>query len=226
MSLPIVQVQSVGKHYGQNAEKVLALKGVSITIADGSFSSIIGASGCGKTTLLNLVGCLDRPDGGHISVCGTDVLRLDDEQLTKFRRQKIGFVFQNFNLIPVLTSFENVEYALIALSMPKDERRERVHKVLEGVGLANKANAYPNELSGGQKQRVAIARALVKEPAIVLADEPTANLDSATAKEIVSLMRKMQEEKSTTFILATHDRALIESSDQSYLMRDGAISGM
>nr|WP_166930132.1 ABC transporter ATP-binding protein [Rhizomicrobium electricum] len=187
------------------------------------FAMIVGPSGSGKTTLLNLIGCIDKPSTGTIEVAGEAVGRLSDNKITDFRAKNIAFIFQNFSLYPVLSAYENVEYPLLLIGMPAKERRERTMGLLEAVGLADQAKQRPNQLSGGQKQRVAIARALVKHPEIVLADEPTANLDSQTGAQIIELMRKMQHEQEVSFIFASHDPQLISHAEETYIIRDGKL---
>jgi putative ABC transport system ATP-binding protein len=184
---------------------------------------LIGASGSGKTTLLNLIGCIDAPTRGMVEVCSQNIAELDDNETSEFRARNIGFIFQNFSLVPVLSAYENVEYPLLLIGTPAAERRERTLAMLQAVGLADQAKQRPNELSGGQKQRVAIARALVKGPQVVLADEPTANLDTATGASIIELMRRVQAQSRTTFIFATHDPQLISHADELFLIRDGRI---
>ena len=219
----VVRLNAVGKTYQSGAIAVQALKAITLDIPADRFSVVIGASGSGKTTLLNLIGCIDRPNGGAIEVCGQDVAALGDNALTDFRAHNIGFIFQNFSLVPVLSAYENVEYPLLLVGMHLAERRRRTLAMLEAVGLASQANQRPNELSGGQKQRVAIARSLVKGPQIVLADEPTANLDSATGASIIELMRRVQNESHTSFIFATHDPQLMAHADEIFLIRDGEL---
>ena len=218
-----VRLHKVAKTYSAGATEVAALKDINLEIPFHRFSTVIGASGSGKTTLLNLVGCIDKPSGGSVEVCGEDVAALGDNAVADFRARNIGFIFQNFSLVPVLSAYENVEYPLLLVGMPAAERRERTAAMLDAVGLGAQARQLPNELSGGQKQRVAIARALVKGPQIVLADEPTANLDSATGASIIALMRKVQEESRTTFIFASHDPQLISNADEIFAIRDGQI---
>jgi putative ABC transport system ATP-binding protein len=218
-----VRLEQVAKRYSVGATEVAALKRISLTIPFHRFSTLIGASGSGKTTLLNLIGCIDRPSGGRVEVCGEDVAALGDDAVADFRARNIGFIFQNFSLVPVLSAYENVEYPLLLVGMPAAERQERTAAMLDAVGLTAQARQFPNELSGGQKQRVAIARALVKGPQVVLADEPTANLDSATGASIIALMRKVQEESRTTFIFASHDPQLISHADEIFAIRDGQI---
>jgi putative ABC transport system ATP-binding protein len=218
-----VRLSRVGKKYRVGATEVQALDDLSLVLPANRFSIVIGASGSGKTTLLNLIGCIDTPTDGSVEVCGEDVAQLTDDSLSDFRARNIGFIFQNFSLVPVLTAYENVEYPLMLVGMPPAERRFRTLAMLEAVGLAEHGRRFPNELSGGQKQRVAIARALVKRPALVLADEPTANLDSATGAAIIQLMRQVQAELRTTFVFASHDAQLISHADEIFAIRDGRL---
>ena len=203
--------------------EVPALKNVSLTIPTKRFSMVLGPSGSGKSTLLNLVGCLDRPSNGKISVCGQQMAKLTDDEISEFRAKNIGFIFQSYNLIPVLSAYENIEYPLVLLGLPIAERTARVEKMLESVGLTQYAHHRPNQLSGGQKQRVAIARALVKGPNLVLADEPTANLDSKTGAAIIELMYKVQEEFGATFVFSTHDPQLISHAQDAFFIKDGEL---
>ncbi|MGN6147544.1 MAG: ABC transporter ATP-binding protein [Rhizomicrobium sp.] len=220
---PIVQLRNVTKNYKAGRIEVPALRGVTLSIAPQRFTMLVAPSGSGKSTLLNLIGCIDKPSSGVVEVVGQTVARLGDDALSDFRARKIGFIFQSFSLLPVLSALENVEYPLLLNGMPAPMRRRRTLAMLDAVGLADQRNRRPNEMSGGQKQRVAIARALVKHPEIVLADEPTANLDSETGAEIVALMRRMQSEARTTFIFATHDPHLISQADTIVAMRDGEL---
>jgi putative ABC transport system ATP-binding protein len=220
---PVVRLDHVARVYHAGSISIPAVRDISLEIHPRVFSMIVGPSGSGKTTLLNMIGCIDIPDSGQIEVRGENVLRLSDNALADFRARNIGYVFQSFNLIPVLSAFENVEYPLLLLNVPPAERRQRTLAMLEAVGLETQAKQRPNELSGGQKQRVAIARALVKEPAVVLADEPTANLDSATGTAIITLMRQMQESFHTSFIFSTHDPRLMAEADQTFSIRDGML---
>jgi len=220
---PVVRLSHVAKTYKAGPIEVAALKGVSLEIPSHRFSMVVGPSGSGKTTLLNLIGCIDTPSNGTAEVCQQNIGELTDNAVSDFRARNIGFIFQNFSLVPVLSAYENVEYPLLLVGMPPAERRERTLAMLNGVGLAAQAQQRPNELSGGQKQRVAIARALVKGPQLVLADEPTANLDSATGASIVELMRRVQAESRTTFIFATHDPQLISHADEIFVIRDGEL---
>ncbi len=220
---PVVRLTHVEKTYKAEAIEVAALRGIDLEISPNRFSMLIGASGSGKTTLLNLIGCIDTPTRGTVEVAGQQIGTLSDDALAEFRARNIGFIFQNFSLVPVLSAYENVEYPLLLVGMPAAERRDRTLAMLEAVGLAKQAKQRPNELSGGQRQRVAIARALVKGPQIVLADEPTANLDSATGAAIIDLMRRVQAESNTTFIFATHDPHLMSHADQIVTIRDGML---
>lgn len=220
---PVVRLTDVVKTYADGGLGVTAIAGMSLAIPRQRFAMIVGPSGSGKTTLLNLIGCIDKPTSGRIEVCGEAVARLSDNRLTDFRARAIAFVFQNFNLYPVLTAYENVEYPLLLVNCPARTRRARVMGMLEAVGLADRAGARPNQLSGGQKQRVAIARALVKHPELVLADEPTANLDSRTGAQIIELMRKMQAEQKVSFVFSSHDPQLIAHAEETYTIRDGLL---
>ena len=222
-SAAVVRLQRVAKTYRSGALEVPALRGISLEIPSHRFSVVVGASGSGKTTLLNIIGCIDAPSSGAIEVCGADIAALSDDAVSDFRARNIGFIFQTFSLVPVLSAYENVEYPLLLVGMPQAERRRRTLAMLEAVGLAGQARQRPNELSGGQRQRVAIARALVKEPQVVLADEPTANLDSATGASIIELMRRVQVQSRTTFIFATHDPQLMSHADETFVIRDGQL---
>lgn len=223
MEAPLVRFRDVVKTYSGEGLDVTAVNGISLTIAPRRFAMIVGPSGSGKTTLLNLIGCIDAASAGTVEVCGQDVARLPDGTLTDFRARKIGFVFQNFNLFPVLSAYENVEYPLLLLGVPAGERRRRTLAMLESVGLADQRRHRPNQLSGGQKQRVAIARALVKDPELVLADEPTANLDSRTGAAIIALMRRIQQERAASFVFSTHDPQLISHAEDIIALRDGRV---
>jgi len=225
LAAPAVAFDKVGKVYDDDGLRVIALENISFEILPKRFAMIVGPSGSGKTTLLNLVGCIDAPSSGRLEVCGQDIGAMNDRELTDFRSKNIAFVFQNFNLLPVLTAYENVEYPLLLLGAPAAERREKTLAMLEAVGLVDKREHRPNQLSGGQKQRVAIARALVKGPALVLADEPTANLDSHTGAEIIALMRQVQDRHGASFVFSTHDPQLISHADETVVIRDGHLEG-
>ncbi len=219
----IVEALGVHKDFPMGLGIVTALKDVTLRIRRGAFTVIAGPSGSGKSTLLNLLGCLDRPNSGTIRIAGRDVMALSDAMLSGFRAKRLGFVFQNFNLISVLNAFENVEYPLRLNHVPRSEARERAMAMLAAVGIADRAGHRPAELSGGQRQRVAIARALVTRPDVVLADEPTANLDSRTGEQIVDLMREMQQESRTAFVIATHDPMVSTHAGEFHTMHDGQL---
>lgn len=221
----LVVAEQIQKDYQIGELTLRALSGVSFEIKPASFVSFVGPSGSGKTTLLNLIGCLDKPTEGKLTVADTDVLSLDRKQGAAFRGHNIGFIFQDFNLLSVLTVYENIEYPLLMVqNIPPAEREERVMRLLDAVGMADQENKYPDQISGGQKQRVAVARALVTNPKLVLADEPTANLDSKTAYMIIELMKKMRDEFRTTFIFSTHDQKIVGEAEVIYTLEDGKIS--
>lgn len=222
---PVV-LKGVSRIYRLDAVDVPALTDINLVILPNRFTVISGPSGSGKTTLLNLIGCIDRPDQGTIMVGGKAVQTMEDDELSDFRARQLGFIFQNFNLLPVLTAFENVEYPLVLAGMPPDKRRDRVEKLLDAVGLSDRANNRPGQLSGGQRQRVAIARALARKPQLVLADEPTANLDSKTGIEIIELMRDMQQRHHVSFIFSSHDPKILEAADDAVHIHDGRITSI
>jgi len=222
-SFCMIRVDKVTKEYRTDHTAVRALRGVSLEIRAGEFMAIAGPSGSGKTTLLNLIGCLDVPSTGEIYIAGEAVSGKSRIELATLRRQKLGFVFQTFNLIPVLSAYENVSFALSLLGVDGRELRERTLRALKEVGLAGLEKRKPGELSGGQQQRVAIARALVKEPQILLADEPTANLDSDTGREILDLMAALNQTHGTTFVFSTHDPMVMELAHRLVMLHDGAI---
>lgn len=220
----MIKVKDVKKDYKVGNVVVNALRGVSLEIGKGEFLSIAGPSGSGKTTLLNLIGCLDVSTSGEIFIENEPVAGKNKKELALLRRDKLGFVFQSFNLIPVLTAYENVSFALSLLNVDKKEEKDRTMKILNEVGLGGMEHRFPNELSGGQQQRVAIARALVKEPGIVLADEPTANLDSTTGKEILDIMKELNKKHGTTFVFSTHDTMVMDFAQRLVLLHDGKIT--
>ena len=223
--MALIKLKGLEKIYQQGKIEVPALRGIDLEIESGEFTTIFGPSGSGKTTLLNMIGCLDKSTAGEIIFDGHSINDLDNKQLAEVRRYNLGFIFQSYNLIPVLTAFENVEFAIRLIDKhSKKDRRDRVMSLLEEVGLGDMADRRPNELSGGQKQRVAIARALIKEPKLVLADEPTANLDSETSKEVLELMKEMNEELNTTFIFSTHDPQVMDYARRLIEIKDGKIS--
>ncbi|MBZ0199726.1 MAG: ABC transporter ATP-binding protein [Ignavibacteriaceae bacterium] len=222
--MSLIQIENVSKVYQTGEVSVTALNSLSVTIEQSAFVSFIGPSGSGKSTLLNLIGSLDKPTEGKVIVNGVEIATLNRTQSAAFRGSTIGFVFQNFNMIPVLTVYENVEYPLLMLRhIAINERRDRIFTLLDKVGMLDQKNKYPNQISGGQKQRVAVARALVTNPKIVLADEPTANLDHKTAFKVISIMHEMQKEFGTTFIFSTHDPKIVDEAEIIYTLEDGAI---
>lgn len=219
----IAQLKSVSRHYGTGAGEVKAVDDVSLSFSAGEITALAGPSGSGKSTLLHLLGCIDKPDGGQVIIDGTDTTPMSLEQLASLRLEKIGFVFQSFNLIPVLTACENVELPLLFKEMPKQLIAERVHDVLGKVGLLERKNHYPRQMSGGQQQRVAIARALVSNPALILADEPTANLDSKTGKDILDLLFSLNAKEGITVILASHDPDVLDRVHRIVRVTDGQV---
>jgi len=224
--MDVVVARNLSKTYQAGAVAVRAVREASFSIGRGSLVAFVGPSGSGKSTLLNMVGCLDRPSGGTLEVLGTDVASLDRRAAADFRGAHLGFIFQDFNLIPVLTAAENVEYPLLMVqNRPALERRARVAELLEAVGMAAQADKRPDQLSGGQKQRVAVARALATRAKLVLADEPTANLDHDTAYRILDLMKKMRNESGTTFLFSTHDPKIVQSAEVVLTLEDGRLAG-
>jgi len=222
--MTLVRAEDVSKTYISGEVEVQALRGVSFEIEPASFVSIVGPSGSGKTTLLNLIGCLDKPTEGDLVVAGKHVNALDRKERAAFRGEVLGFIFQSFNLISVLTAYENVEYPLVMVkNEPKSTRKGMVLKVLEAVGMLEQKDKRPDHLSGGQKQRVAVARALVARPKLVLADEPTANLDQNTAINVIRLMRSMRDEFGTTFIFSTHDPRIMGEAEMIHTLQDGRL---
>jgi len=222
--MSLVQATQLAKTYRAGDIDVPAIKGVDFAIEPSSFVAFVGPSGSGKSTLLNLIGCLDHPTSGTLKVLDTDIATLDRKAAAKFRGEHIGFVFQDFNLIPVLTVFENVEYPLrMVQKWPAEKRREQVMQMLEAVGMTDQAAKRPDQISGGQKQRVAVARALVSNPKLVLADEPTANLDHDTAYRILELMKKMRDEFKTTFVFSTHDPKIMNEAEVTFTLEDGIL---
>ncbi|PIP14275.1 MAG: lipoprotein-releasing system ATP-binding protein LolD [bacterium (Candidatus Stahlbacteria) CG23_combo_of_CG06-09_8_20_14_all_34_7] len=220
-----VKIENLFKNYKVGTQSVKALQGVYLSIDQGSFMSVVGPSGSGKTTLLNIIGCLDKPTEGKVIFGEKDIVPLNDNQLTLFRNHNIGFIFQDFNLIPVLTVYENVEFALAINPFIKKKHKILIMQMLEMVGIAELKKRFPSELSGGQKQRVAIARALVKKPSLVLADEPTANLDSENARNIMEIMHKMNKDLQTSFLFSTHDKLVMNYAEKIVHLRDGKIDG-
>lgn len=219
----MIEIKDVKKTYKTGDTEVKALRGVDLRIESGEFLSIAGPSGSGKTTLMNLIGCIDILDEGEILIEGRVVSALSKEEKTTFRREKLGFIFQSYNLIPVLTSYENVAFSLQLLGISDSEIKERTMAILKEVGLEGMENRRPGKLSGGQQQRVAIARALVKNPVIVLADEPTANLDSHTGEDILKLMEVMNRKHGTTFVFSTHDKMVMDFARRLVYLHDGEL---
>jgi putative ABC transport system ATP-binding protein len=218
-----IQTVNLFKRYGEGPESTLALGGVSFTIGKGEFVTISGPSGSGKSTLLNQVGALDRPTSGQIFIDGIDISKLSSVDLARIRNQKLGFVFQDFNLIPRMSTIENIELPLSIAGVAPKQKRERAMSLLESFGIASKANQSPNKLSGGQKQRVAVARALANDPSIILADEPTGNLDSQNAKLTMDFLDKMSTDFGKTLVVVTHDLEVAKTAERTILMRDGLI---
>ena len=223
--MALVEIDNISKNYQMGEIPVQALRNVTLSIEEAAFVSFVGPSGSGKTTMLNLIGCLDKPTKGKIAVDGRQVNDLDRKQGAVFRGSVFGFIFQAFNLFPVLTVHENVECPLVMIkNEPASDRKEKVIKVLEAVGMLEQQNKRPDQLSGGQKQRVAVARALVTRPKLVLADEPTANLDHKTAVNIIRLMRDMRDKFNTTFIFSTHDPGIMEEAEIIHTLEDGQLT--
>ena len=219
--MSIIEVKGVTKIYGTDGVETHALRGVDLLIREGEFSAIAGPSGSGKTTLLNIIGALDIPTTGRVSVTGNDISEMTSAELSNLRLHNIGFIFQAYNLIPVLTALENVEFVMLLQNIPRQKRRELARTMLEEVGLGDMVNKRPNQMSGGQQQRIAVARAMVSRPRIILADEPTANLDSETGAALLNLMRDMNKEKGTTFLFSTHDSMVMKYSRRLIRLADG-----
>lgn len=221
----IARLQEVSKDYGQDGVITHALKGIDLVVERGEFTAVVGPSGSGKSTLLNVIGGLDRPTSGRVEVDGRALGGLSGTELGILRRDRIGFIFQNYNLLPVLTARENAEYILMLQGVPGDDRRARVLAMLEKVGLEGLQDRFPRQLSGGQQQRVAIARAIVANPALVLADEPTANVDSETAQALLDLMLEINKEQGMTFLFSTHDPAVMARARRLLTLKDGMLTG-
>lgn len=219
----MIKVTDIHKTYDDGKVQVHALRGVDVAINEGEFTAIVGPSGSGKTTLLNVIGGLDTPTKGSVSVNGTEIAQLSENELIDFRLNHIGFVFQSYNLIPVLTAKENVEFLMLLQKKSKEERDERTTKLLKAVGLEDQINKKPNEMSGGQQQRVAVARALASKPDFVLADEPTANLDSKSTANLLDIMLRLNEEEKITFVFSTHDQRVIDRAKRVITVEDGKI---
>lgn len=222
-SIPLVQIESMNKSYQQGEIVVSALSQINLTIRSGEFTALVGPSGSGKTTLLNLIGALDTPSSGKIGVGGEELGRLSRAQLAELRLRKIGFIFQDYNLLPVLSALENVEYVLLLQGVPAAERRRRADAALALVGLGGLQQRRPSQLSGGQQQRVAVARAIAAEPLLVLADEPTANLDSETGAALIDTMLELNRSKGTTFVFSTHDEMIMHHAARVVRLKDGKV---
>lgn len=223
MANSIISTKNLSKVYNPETVPVHALRDVSISVNSGEFTSIVGPSGSGKTTLLNMIGGLDKPTSGNVIVDGQNITGMKDKDLINFRLENIGFVFQHYNLIPVFTARENVSFIMLLQNRNKKEMNDRVEELLTEVGLGDRMDARPKQMSGGQQQRVAVARALASEPKFILADEPTANLDSASAMNLLDIMEKMNREQNVTFIFSTHDQKVIDRARRVITMVDGAI---
>lgn len=221
--MSVIKTKQVSRVYNPDTVPVHALNGVDVEIAQGEFTAIVGPSGSGKTTLLNIIGGLDRPTEGYVEVGNQDISKLSDNELIEFRKNNIGFVFQAYNLIPVMTARENVEFVMLLQNRPKSERDKRTEELLHAVGLEDKIDNKPSQLSGGQQQRVAVARALAPKPAFILADEPTANLDSKSTSTLLDIMEKLNHEEQITFVFSTHDNRVIERAHRVITLEDGKI---
>ncbi len=221
--MSIIKAENINKTYNENTIPVHALNHVNLEIDRGEFTAIVGPSGCGKTTLLNILGGLDQPTTGKVTISDTEITSMKDSELIDFRLKNIGFVFQAYNLIPVLTTAENVEFIMLLQKRPKEERDQRGMELLREMGIEEKARQRPSQLSGGQQQRVAVARALASKPQFVLADEPTANLDSTSTTQLLDIMAKMNEEEGATFVFSTHDQRVIDKARRVVTLEDGKI---
>ena len=222
--MSFIVLKDIRKNYTLGKTIVHALAGVDVEIFKGDYICIAGPSGSGKTTLLNMIGLLDVPSSGEIFFASKNITQMTDKEVSKFRKQQIGFIFQSFNLIPVLNAYENIEFPLLLQRVESSERKKRIEQISEEVGIKNYLKHKPDELSGGQRQRVAIARALVIKPSVILADEPTANLDSVNGQNILQLMKKLNKEEKTTFIIASHDHKIMEQADKLIRVVDGKIA--
>lgn len=222
--MSVISTSNLSKVYNPNTVPVHALRDVSLNFEEGEFTTVRGPSGSGKTTLLNMIGGLDKPSGGSVSIDGTNISSLKDRELINFRLNNIGFVFQAYNLIPVFTAFENVSFIMLLQKRDKTEMKERAEELLKAVGLESKIDSKPKQLSGGEQQRVAVARALASKPKFILADEPTANLDTKSAMNLLDMMERMNREENVTFIFSTHDERVIKRARRVITMVDGAIA--
>jgi len=218
----VIEIKDLYKIYNETVE-VKAVNGVSLSFSEGEFAAIVGPSGSGKTTLLNIVGGLDSPTSGSVIIDGTDISSLSSKQMIDFRMHNIGFVFQAYNLIPVLTAKENAEFIMQLQHKSKTEREQRIAELFESIGISGKENIRPNKLSGGEQQRVAVARALATKPKFILADEPTANLDSKSTADLLDIMKKLNQEENITFIFSTHDQRVIDRAERVITLEDGVV---
>lgn len=221
--MAMIEVDSVTKRYHKGGETITPLQELSLSVEEGSFIALTGASGTGKSTLLNLIASIDRVDEGSIHVDGTDITRLSRTQLAHWRASNLGYIFQNHNLVPVLTAYENVELPLLLLPLTRSERNKKVHVALDAVDLVDRANHYPRQLSGGQEQRVGIARAIVAHPTVVVADEPTGDLDPDTSAQILHLLARTREQLGVTLLMVTHDHAAAQSAEQTFCLENGKL---
>ncbi|SHI77436.1 putative ABC transport system ATP-binding protein [Malonomonas rubra DSM 5091] len=221
--MPLIELKSVSKIYPLGNQQVVAVEDLSLQIEAGEFTVLAGPSGSGKTTLLNMIGCLDRPSNGEVWLDAEEVGQADSKTLSQIRLNKIGFIFQSFNLVPVLTAAENAEFTMMLMGIGKKQRRQRIVDLFAQLGLQGLEDRKPNDLSGGQQQRVAIARAMAAEPAVVLADEPTASLDTQTSEELLALMKELNREQGTTFIFSSHDPLVISHAQRVVSLRDGRL---
>lgn len=219
----VIETHQLEKVYNQDKIPVHAINGVSLNVAAGEFTALVGPSGCGKTTLLNMIGGLDQPTSGNVTVDSQTIHEMKEAELTDFRLKHIGFVFQSYNLVPVLTAKENVEFIMLLQDMNKQERDQRVNELMSKMGLSETLDRKPSELSGGQQQRVAVARALASKPKVILADEPTANLDSKSTSDLLDIMAQMNEEEQVTFVFSTHDQRVIDKAKRVITLEDGKV---
>ena len=220
----VIEIQNLTRKYGKGIGEVVAINEISLNIEYGEFTAIIGPSGSGKSTLLNLIGGLDKSDSGSVLLAGKDIAKMSGSQMSDFRRDRIGFIFQAYNLIPVLSAEENIEYIMLLQGIPSVKRKERVQEMLFLVGLEGLGHRRPSELSGGQQQRVAVARAMASKPEIILADEPTANLDSKTGMALLDMMRQLNEDQGVTFVFSTHDEMIMKRARRLIHLRDGLVT--
>lgn len=220
----VIEIENLTRKYGKGIGEVVAINEISLNIEYGEFTAIIGPSGSGKSTLLNLIGGLDKSDSGSVLLAGRDIAKMSGSQISDFRRDSIGFIFQAYNLIPVLSATENIEYIMLLQGIPSVKRKERVQEMLFLVGLEGLGHRRPSELSGGQQQRVAVARAMASKPEIILADEPTANLDSKTGMALLDMMRQLNEDQGVTFVFSTHDEMIMKRARRLIHLRDGLVT--